>query len=100
MPNQNQNPGQQNQNPGQKPGQQQGGGQRPGQQQQDFLDIVGRKTALGQCRADVQAKFVPLPERDQGADHQNAASTMVEMRPGPDVRPGMSRDQIDEFRIE
>ena len=68
--------------------------------QDDFLDIVGRKTALRQCCAHMQAEFVPLAECDEGTDHQHAPRALVEMRPGPDIGPGVSRDQVDEIGIE
>src|SRR5205085_6232013 len=42
----------------------------------------------------------PLPERHQRADHQDAAGAVIEMRPGPDVRPRVPCDEVDEFRIE
>src|SRR5205085_1851465 len=51
-------------------------------------------------RADVQAEFVPLPERHHGADHEHAAGALVEMRSGPDLTPGVARDQVLEIDIE
>src|SRR5882757_9252205 len=68
--------------------------------QYNLLDVVRRETTFRQSCADMQAKFIPLPERDQGADHQYAADAMVEMRAGPDIGPGMPRDQVDEFGVE
>jgi hypothetical protein len=68
--------------------------------QQDFLDIVRREAAFGERRAHVKAKFIPLAERDHGADHQHAPGALIEMRPGPDFAPGMARDQIDELGVE
>ena len=68
--------------------------------QQDFLDVVGGEAALGERRAHMQAEFVPLPERDHGADHQHAPGAMVEMRPGPDIAPGIARDQVLEIGVE
>jgi hypothetical protein len=48
----------------------------------------------------MQAKFIPLAKRQQGADDKHAAGAVVEMRPGPDIGPCMARDQVDEIRIE
>src|SRR5882757_4811656 len=68
--------------------------------QQDFLDIVWREAAFRQRRAHMHAEFIPLTERDHGADHQHPAGTLLEMRPVPDFAPGVARDQVDEFGIE
>src|SRR5216684_6569625 len=68
--------------------------------QYDLLDVVGREAALRERRADVQLKFIPLAKPQQGSDHQYPAGALVEMRTGPDIRPRMTRDQIDEIRIE
>src|ERR1700730_15465200 len=68
--------------------------------QYDLLDIIGREAALRQRRADVKAEFIPLTERDQGADHQDAAGAPGGMRPGPDIGPRMTRDQVDEVGVE
>src|SRR4029077_259526 len=68
--------------------------------QQNFLDVVGRETTFGKCCSDVQAELVPLSERDHSADHQHTPGAMIEMWPGPDLAPGMTRDQIDEFGVE
>src|SRR3984893_18511632 len=68
--------------------------------QYDLLDVIGREAALRQGRADVKAEFIPLTERDQGADHQYAAGALVEMRPGPDIGPRVTRDQVDEVRVK
>ena len=48
----------------------------------------------------MQAKLVPLAERDHGADDKHAAGAVVEMRPGPDIAPGIARDQVLEIGIE
>src|SRR5438132_301571 len=48
----------------------------------------------------MQAEFIPLAERDHGADHEYAPRAMVEMRPGPDVAPGVARDQVLEIGVE
>src|SRR4051795_11908182 len=48
----------------------------------------------------MQAEFVPLAEGYHGADHEHAAGAMVEMRPGPDVAPGIARDQVLEIGVE
>jgi hypothetical protein len=55
--------------------------------QQDFLDIIRRESALGERGTDVKTEFVPLAERNHGADHQHASGALIEMRPGPDFRP-------------
>src|SRR5260370_10872922 len=68
--------------------------------QYDLLDVIGREAAFGQRRAYVQTKFVPLAERNQSADDKHTAGALVEMRPGPDIGPGMARDQVDEVSIE
>src|SRR5947208_15964394 len=68
--------------------------------QDDLLDVVGREAALRERRADVQLKFIPLAKRQQGSDHQHPTGTLIEMRTGPDIRPGMTRDQVDEISIE
>jgi len=68
--------------------------------QQDFLDIVRREAAFGKRRAHVKAEFIPLTERDHGADHQHPPDALIEMRPGPDFAPRMARDQIDELGVE
>src|SRR5882724_2393983 len=48
----------------------------------------------------MQAEFIPLAERYHGTDHKHAPCTMVEMRPGPDIAPGVARDQVLEIGIE
>src|SRR5580698_2142747 len=48
----------------------------------------------------MQAEFIPLTEREHGADHGHPAGAVVEMRPGPDLAPGVARDQVDEFGVE
>ncbi len=48
----------------------------------------------------MQAEFIPLAERHHGADHKHAAGAVVEMRPGPDVAPGITGDQVLEIGIE
>src|ERR1700730_5063443 len=68
--------------------------------QQDFLDIIRREAAFGERRAHMKAEFIPLAERDHGADHKHAPGTLVEMRPGPDLAPRMARDQIEELGVE
>src|SRR6516225_11803528 len=68
--------------------------------QKNFLDVIGRKAALGEGSANMQAKFVPLTERDQGADDKHAAHTLVEMRSRPDLAPGVTGDQVLEFGVE
>ena len=55
--------------------------------QQDFLDVVGREAALGQRRAHMQAEFIPLAERDHGADHQHAAGCAGRNAAGSRSRP-------------
>src|SRR5258705_12341628 len=49
--------------------------------QQNFLDVVGRKSAFRQRRAHVHAKFVPLTEGDHGSDHEHAAGALVQISP-------------------
>src|ERR1700694_747665 len=68
--------------------------------QYDLLDIFRREAALRQRRPHVQAKFIPLAKRQQGTDHDHPAGSLVEMRPGPDVGPCMTRDQFDKFPVE
>jgi hypothetical protein len=68
--------------------------------QRNFLDVVRREAALGERGADVQAKFVPLAECNHGADHQHAPRVVIEMRPGPDLSPGVAGDEIDEIGVE
>src|SRR5207253_2606392 len=68
--------------------------------QQDLLDIIRREAAFRERRADVQAEFVPLGERHHGADHEHAAGALIEMRTGPDLTPGVTRDQVLEIGIE
>jgi hypothetical protein len=34
------------------------------------------------------------------ADHEHAPRAVIEMRPGPDLTPGMAGDEIDEVGIE
>ena len=41
-----------------------------------------------------------MAERDQGADHEHPPSAMIEMRPRPDVAPGITGDQVLEIGIE
>src|SRR6267142_3043063 len=65
-----------------------------------LLDVIGREAALRERRADVQLKFIPWAKRQQGSNHQHPAGAFVEMLPGPDIRPCMTRDQVDEIRIE
>src|SRR5258708_2123526 len=48
----------------------------------------------------MQLELVPLPERDQGADHEHAPRALVEMRPGPDLAPGIAGDQVLKFGVE
>ena len=48
----------------------------------------------------MQAEFVPLAERDQGANHKHTPRALVEMRPGPDLAPGIARDQVLEIGVE
>src|ERR1700693_3492298 len=48
----------------------------------------------------MQAELVPLPQRDQGADDQYPAGALIEVAPGPDLVPGVARDQVLEFGIE
>src|SRR4029077_5045854 len=68
--------------------------------QNDFLDVVGREAAFRECGAHVQAEFIPLAERYQGADHEHAPRAMIEMRPGPDIAPGVAGDQVLEIAVE
>src|SRR6516162_2850178 len=68
--------------------------------QKNFLDVIRRKATLGEGGANMQAEFVPLTERDEGADDKHAARTLVEMRSGPDLAPGIARDQVLEFDVE
>ena len=68
--------------------------------QQNFLDVVGRESALGKRCAHMQAKLVPLAERHHGADHQHAPRAVIEMRTGPDLTPGIAGDEIDEVGVE
>ena len=51
-------------------------------------------------RAHVQPEFVPLAERDHGADHEHAAGAFVVMRPRPDLAPGVAGDEVLEFLVE
>src|SRR5262245_4178589 len=48
----------------------------------------------------MQAEFIPLSERHHGADHEHPAGAVVEMRPGPDIAPGIAGDQVLEVGIE
>jgi hypothetical protein len=64
-----------------------------------FVDIVRRESAFGERGTDVKAEFVPLAERDHGADHQHAPGALIEMRPGPDFAPCVARDQVDESAL-
>src|SRR5665213_1579052 len=48
----------------------------------------------------MQAEFVPLTERDHGAEHQHAACALVVMRPRPHLAPGIAGDQLLEFLVE
>src|SRR5580698_3306490 len=48
----------------------------------------------------MQAEFIPLTEREHCADHEHPAGAVVEMRPGPDLAPGVARDQVDELSVE
>src|SRR5579871_1911504 len=68
--------------------------------QQYFLDVVGGEAALGERRAHMQAELVPLPERDHGADHQHPPRALVEMRPRPDLAPGVAGDEVLEVGVE
>ena len=68
--------------------------------EQDFLDVVGGEAALGERRPHVQAEFVPLSERNHGADHQHPSGALVEMRPGPDLAPGVARDHVLKIGVE
>src|SRR5579871_1067954 len=68
--------------------------------QQYFLDVVGGEAALGERRAHMQAELVPLPERDHGADHQHPPRALVEMRPRPDLAPGVTGDEVLEVGVE
>ncbi|AHY52699.1 hypothetical protein BJS_08904 [Bradyrhizobium japonicum SEMIA 5079] len=67
---------------------------------QDFLDVVGGEAALGERRAHMQAEFVPLPQCDHGADHEHAPGALVEMRPRPDLAPGVARDHVLEVGVK
>ena len=49
-----------------------------------YLACCEALSTLDQRRADVQAKFIPLTERDHGADDEHAPGSLIEMRPGPD----------------
>src|SRR5262249_44795592 len=62
--------------------------------QNDFLDVVGREGALGECCAHVHADLLPPPNRHHGADDEHAARALVEMRSRPDLAPGAARDEI------
>jgi len=48
----------------------------------------------------VKAEFIPLTERDHGADYQHPPGALVEMRPGPDFAPRMAGDQVEELGVE
>src|SRR5262245_575798 len=53
--------------------------------QNDFLNIVGREAALDERCAQVHAKLLPPPDRHHGADDEDAARALVEMRSRPDL---------------
>jgi hypothetical protein len=63
----------------------------------DFLDVVGGKSAFDQSRAHVQPELRPFVERNQRADHKNAARAVVEMRTLPKFAPGIARDEFLEL---
>src|SRR3954468_20584817 len=48
----------------------------------------------------MQAEFIPLPKRNHGADHQHPPRALVEMRPRPDLAPGVARDHVLEICVE
>src|SRR5215831_13064098 len=68
--------------------------------QDDLFDVVRSEAAFNQRCANVQAKLIPLPERDHSANDQDSPRALVEMRPGPDLAPGIARDQVLEIGVE
>ena len=54
--------------------------------QDDFLDVVGRETAFRKRRAHMQAEFIPLTERDHGADHCSPSAPMRQIEGLPEGR--------------
>src|SRR5690349_11274661 len=48
----------------------------------------------------MQLELVPLAQREQRADDEDAPRALVEMRPGPDLAPGIARDQVLKFGAE
>src|SRR5262249_12426030 len=62
--------------------------------QNDFLNSVGREAALDERCAQVHAKLLPPPDRHHGADDEDAARALVEMRSRPDLAPGAAGDEI------
>src|SRR5665213_3717005 len=68
--------------------------------QDDFLDVGFGKSTAGQRRPHVQAEFVPLAERDHGAEYQHAAGALVVMRARPDLAPRLACDQFLALLVE
>ena len=62
--------------------------------QDDLFDVVRSEAAFNQRCANVQAKLIPLPERRHSANDQDSPRALVEVRPGPDLAPGIARDQV------
>src|SRR5581483_11194048 len=68
--------------------------------QNDFLDVVRRKSSFCEGRAHVHAEFLPLTEGQHRSNDKNSPGALIIMRARPYLSPGRARDEILELRIE
>src|SRR5215472_278917 len=67
--------------------------------QKYFLDLVARHAVI-ERRANVQLELFAAIERDHHGDRDQAARVSRQPRTGPDLPPGVTRDQILELAVE
>src|SRR5690349_13667046 len=67
--------------------------------QKDLLELVVGETGPAGC-TQVHRELLVAAEGDEGRDRNGAAGTAVEAGAGPDLPPGIPRDQVLEVRGE
>src|SRR5689334_18120246 len=68
--------------------------------QDDFLDVLGCESALGNRCAHMHSEFVPFVESKHCSNHEDSARALVIVGPGPNLSPGRTRDKILELLVE